>query len=262
MCTIVALRNVHHEFPLVIAANRDEFIARAALPPARLSDSPVVVGGRDRSRGGTWMGVTARGFFVGVTNQRTWVMADRGLRSRGEVVLACLQDDDTDRVIQRLRALDARAYNPFNLMFGDAHALHVAYVRRDAPHLAIEALGNGTHVLANDRMGSVQFPKAERAMQLASDPSLTTLSWEGLHPRLAAMLADHTTPPDERIEDPPPGAMFPKFVARKLQSLCVHTPTYGTVSSTLLALRQGSVAHYLYAHGRPCNTTFREVTVT
>jgi uncharacterized protein with NRDE domain len=261
MCTIVALRNVHHEFPLIVAANRDEFIARASLPPGRLSDNPVVVGGRDRSRGGTWMGVAARGFFVGVTNQRTWVAADRGLRSRGEVVLACLQDNDTDKVLQRLRDLDARDYNPFNLMFGDDQSLHVAYVRREPPHLVIEALGDGPHVLANDRIGSVHFPKAERAMSLVSDPQLSALSWEVLYPRLAAMLGDHALPPNERIEDPPPGALLPKFVARKLQALCVHTPTYGTVSSTLLALKRGSVAHYLYADGRPCKTRFCEVGV-
>ena len=41
-------------------------------------------------------------------------------------------------------------------------------------------------------------------------------------------------------------------VARRLQAMCIHTPTYGTVSSTLLALTPGAAARYLYAAGHPC----------
>ncbi|MEZ4392697.1 MAG: NRDE family protein [Polyangiales bacterium] len=63
MCTIAALRGVHPEFSLIIAANRDEFYARAATPPAVASVRPRRqrgVGQRDVRAGGSWMGVTAR----------------------------------------------------------------------------------------------------------------------------------------------------------------------------------------------------------
>jgi hypothetical protein len=46
---------------------------------------------------------------------------------------------------------------------------------------------------------------------------------------------------------------------QRLQALCIHTPTYGTRSATVLALEPGRVAHYLYADGAPCRTPFVEV---
>ncbi|HEY0094574.1 MAG TPA: NRDE family protein, partial [Archangium sp.] len=61
MCTILILRHVHPEWPLVLAANRDEFHARPATGPRVLLESPLAVGGRDVERGGTWMGVTHEG---------------------------------------------------------------------------------------------------------------------------------------------------------------------------------------------------------
>ena len=67
MCTIVILRHVHSEWPLVLAANRDEFYGRPTQGPQLLSESPRVVGGRDVERGGTWMGTTDSGLFVGLT---------------------------------------------------------------------------------------------------------------------------------------------------------------------------------------------------
>lgn len=262
MCTIVALRNVSREFPLVIAANRDEFYRRDASPPGVLLEHPRVVGGRDRARGGTWMGVTASGFFVGVTNQRTWRPADVSLRSRGEVVLACLRDGDVDAVAARLRALDAAAYNPFNLMYGDAGALRVAYVRREEPFVTVVEVGDGVTALANDAIGSAHFPKTARVEGRLRDTALAEASWDALRPRLVDALRDHELPPDGLVEDPPPGAMFPKFLARRLQAMCIHTPTYGTVSSTLLALTPGGVARYLYAAGHPCEAPFVDARAT
>src|ERR1044071_905457 len=56
MCTLVILRHVHPEWPLVLASNRDENLARPAAGPQVLATSPRVVGGRDLERQGTWMG--------------------------------------------------------------------------------------------------------------------------------------------------------------------------------------------------------------
>lgn len=259
MCTIVALRNVHRAFPLVIAANRDEFYRRPALAPSLRSTSPRILAGQDRDRGGTWMGVGHDNFFVGVTNQRTWKPADAGLRSRGEVVMACLADGSLDAVTDRLAKLDARAYNPFNLMFGDVKALRVAYVRHEAPFVRFEDLGDGVTALANDQLGSSHFPKTDRVEGRLRDARLSTLSWEDLAPHLEAALGDHELPAKHRLEDPPAGALFPKFLAHRLQALCVHTPAYGTVSSTLIAFSPTGLAHYHYADGHPCETGFARV---
>ena len=86
MCTVVILNRVHPEYPVVVAANRDEFYARTTHDPRVVHDSPRIVCGVDGDKGGTWMGVTDAGLFVGLTNQRTYSPADSQLQSRGQAV--------------------------------------------------------------------------------------------------------------------------------------------------------------------------------
>jgi uncharacterized protein with NRDE domain len=259
MCTLVMMVDTHPTWPLVLAANRDEYYTRAADAPSVLDAGPPrIVGGRDRARAGTWMGATRAGFFAGVTNQRTGRPADTTLRSRGEVVLDVLRRGDPDAAEAWLRTLDGRDFNPFNLAFGRAGDVRVAYVRPEAPQVTFERLGPGVHTLANDRLDSPHFPKARRATARAA--RVTTPAWEATVMALAALLGDHDVPADEVLPPTPPGLLLDTFMLRRLQALCVHTPVYGTVSSTLMALTEGGVAHYAYADGAPCTTTFHDVT--
>ena len=47
MCLIVLAWRAHPDFPLVVAANRDEFHARPAAPADFWSDQPGILAGRD-----------------------------------------------------------------------------------------------------------------------------------------------------------------------------------------------------------------------
>ena len=70
MCTVVLLIRPGHAWPLVLAANRDEMLNRAWDPPAaHWPDQPDVIAGRDRSGGGTWMGVNRAGVVAAVLNR-------------------------------------------------------------------------------------------------------------------------------------------------------------------------------------------------
>lgn len=292
MCTIIAIKGRHPRFPLVVAANRDEFYARPSTAPQLVHDAPRALAGVDLVKGGSWMGANEHGLFVAVTNQRSSQGADPRLSSRGEVVLEALRRRSVREIVTLLEGLDAREYNAFNLMFGDADALYVGYAR-DARAIELEPLGDGLSVLANDRMGSPEFPKSERALALAAP--LADAPWETLRAGLARALGDHEKPPLERIPEPAPegrfdhgakrsdGAPTPASPAdeperrrrsavtqrsepmnrellRELQALCIHTPIYGTKSATVLALEPGRVAHYLFADGPPCTTPFADVS--
>ena len=70
MCLIVLAWRVHPEFALIVAANRDEFHGRPALPAAFWDDEPTILAGRDLEARGTWMGVSRGGKFAAVTNYR------------------------------------------------------------------------------------------------------------------------------------------------------------------------------------------------
>ena len=114
-------RRSHPEFPLVVAANRDEFFARPTAPAAvcrrhrRLSAAVIW------RRGGTWLGIGATGRFAAVTNVRE-PGQPAGSRSRG------ILTRDSCSAIRRPKATspaDGDAFAGFNLPS--------AMVRRSAP---------------------------------------------------------------------------------------------------------------------------------
>jgi hypothetical protein len=232
VCTLIALHQTHARYPLVVAGNRDELYGRRSTGPQLLSADPRIVGGRDLEKGGTWLGASADGFFVALTNQRTGSMPDPTLRSRGEVVLSALARPGLGAALDWLRTLDGREYNPFNLLLGDVHALWVGYARRESAALELLALPPGIWALPNDRLGSPEFPKADRAVARAQ--ALCGLAWPELPVAAAGVLADH-----DQSHGP-------------LGALCVHTLAYGTVSASLLAFDGDGLAGYAHADGPPC----------
>ena len=68
MCTLAIHFHQSSKLPLVVAANRDEFYARRALPPRVISVRPWVAGGQDLNAGGTWFGVNEHDMVAAVLN--------------------------------------------------------------------------------------------------------------------------------------------------------------------------------------------------
>src|SRR5262245_12365665 len=66
MCLLIVQSRVHRDAPLVVAANRDELLARPAISMTVLE--PGIVGGRDLLAGGTWLALNRQGVFAGLTN--------------------------------------------------------------------------------------------------------------------------------------------------------------------------------------------------
>jgi mutator protein MutT len=234
MCTIAILLGVT-EYPLVLAANRDELYTRPTRPPERLA--PGIAGGVDEVSGGTWLAIDVRGRFAAVTNQRVSAPPTGQVRSRGLLVRELALAADPDAYVA---AIDPRMYASMNLAWGGADGAHVAYLRHEGSKDIVQ-LGRGIHVLCNDRLGSSAFPRAERfARDIA--PSLRA-PWPELSAQLQRRLGDHT----ELIADSP------------LSATCIHTPVYGTRSATIAAFSAGRVVHYDHAEGPPCTTPFRDL---
>lgn len=257
MCTIIVRHRMNGPYPTIVASNRDEFYHRAASGPRVLRADPFVVGGRDEREGGTWFGFTRDGLFVGLTNQRSFASRDDSLRSRGGLVLDALSEGSLRGVERYLRAVDPADFNEFNLIFGDGEELRAAYARRGAEQIEIEALADGVHVLCNDRLGSAEFPKAEKAR--ARVLALAPEGWPRLKQQLIDVLSDRSLPDPTEVPPIPPDAPFDQEVARYLQAICVETPVYGTVSSTIAALSPGRVEQYWFSDGPPSETSFEDV---
>lgn len=250
MCTIAILLDIVAGAPLVVAANRDEIYARPSRPPEPLGDG--IAGGVDAMSGGTWLAIRRDGRFAAVTNQRALAPVAPGLRSRGLAVRELIAVDDPER---HVAALDPTQYASMNLVWGDADAVSIAYARRDgAPggpggpggSVEIERLPRGIHVLCNDRLDAGGFP---RGLRLHDAIAAAPLAWPAIVPALQAALADHT-----RAEPPP--SHLPPELARELTAVCIHTPGYGTRSSTIFAAARGAVIGYLHADGPPCTAPF------
>lgn len=253
MCTVLVASRMRPDLPLIVAANRDEFLGRPAQPPREVR--PGVFAGLDLEKGGTWLGATRAGLFVGLTNQHTERLMPPAARSRGEVVLGALEAGTVEGALAFLQRLDPADYNPFNLLVGDAQQL-VFLASWQGPRLTPQPLGPGLHVLANDRLRSPLYPKTARAESLLAP--LLALPWGELQPQLSRLLADHVLPPVS--SEPPVCDEALRPVASALQALCVHTEHgYGTRSASILAFGPSGLASYLFADGAPCVTAFVDV---
>ena len=94
MCLILVAWRVHPDYPLVVAANRDEFFARPTAPAAFWKDAPQVLAGRDQEAGGTWMGITRGRRFAALTNFRDPAQMRKDAPSRGRLVADFLTQGD------------------------------------------------------------------------------------------------------------------------------------------------------------------------
>jgi len=121
MCLIAIARGASAKFPLVIAANRDEFYSRPTRPAHVWEDDARVVGGRDLRAGGSWLALRRGGRFAAITNVRG-VGRGEGGPSRGLLVSRFVLGDDPP--VQYARSIDGSAYAGFHLVAGDGDIVH------------------------------------------------------------------------------------------------------------------------------------------
>jgi Transport and Golgi organisation 2 len=120
MCSVIILRRPGHDWPVLLAANRDEMNDRPWLPPGRhWPERPWIVAGLDRQAGGSWLGLNDDGLVAGIMNRAGSLGPAAGKRSRGELVLDALDHSDALDAAKALGALEPRAYRPFNLVLAD-----------------------------------------------------------------------------------------------------------------------------------------------
>jgi uncharacterized protein with NRDE domain len=116
MCLILVAWKVHADYPLLVAANRDEFHERAAAPAAYWQDLPEILAGRDLQAKGTWLGVSRSGRFASVTNYRGG-RDPSAAESRGALVSRFLLNGAPPETY--IASLNGPAYSGFNLFVAD-----------------------------------------------------------------------------------------------------------------------------------------------
>jgi uncharacterized protein with NRDE domain len=232
MCLIALAWGVRPELPLVVLANRDERYARETEPMHAWEDGTVA--GRDRERGGTWLGVRPHASrFAAITNVRD--PADLrppspGEPSRGDLVRTFLEgDDDGEKFAER--AIADRAMRGFNLLLLDDSKL--VWCSNRAHGEPVRRIGRGVHGISNAALDT-PWPKVERAKAMLSTALRDPIDLDVLF----AILADDARPPDDALPDTGVGLAL----ERELAPIRITMPLYGTRCSTVLVARADGTA--------------------
>jgi len=254
MCLIAFAIGVSERLPLVIAANRDEFLNRPTQPLARwhTPGGQEIISGRDLIAGGTWLGMTPGGRVAFLTNVREpepraapW--------SRGMLLTRWFESRSNVEEFSGLLEHDAHQYGAFNLVVGDLQEgawMWLTNRSKEARGCEARLLAPGIYGLSNAALDT-PWPKTvalKKALEAALlDPDSTHSPSDAWQTTLWAALASRARASLSGL--PSTGISQPREVA--LSSAFVEMPEhgYGTRSSTVLKAQQ--------TIGAPLNTTLR-----
>ena len=236
MCLIAVAWQSHPRFPLVIAANRDEFHRRPTRPVHRWDSPPGLLAGRDLEAGGTWLGASVTGRIAAITNVREPGPALDQAPSRGELPVAFLGGGESPEAFVAALGERGSAYRGFNLLLATRDSLYLTSNRA----ASAMPLGRGIHAVSNAPIG-VDWPKTRRAREILGaaladdrdgDEALATAAF--------SLLADTTPARDAELPDTGLGAER----ERALSAIFIAGPEYGTRCSTVLLLAQDGSLHW------------------
>lgn len=229
MCTVVLLSRPGTAWPLQLAANRDERLDRGWDPPGRYwPEQPDVVAGRDRTAGGTWLGVSDGGVVAAVLNRAGSLGPAAGKTSRGELPLLALRHPTAASAAAALQALDGSAWRPFNLVLADRLG---AFFLRGTGQAKIDlvALAPGPHMATALDIDDPASPRTMRHL-----PRFAAAAWS----EWGRLLADRSGPREEQLNVSPEAG-------------------FGTSCASLIAL--GETVCFRFAAGPPDQVEFQDV---
>ena len=219
MCLILIAYGAHPEFPLVIAANRDEYYQRPTAQASYWTDHQHILAGRDLECLGTWLGVTRAGRFAALTNFRDPRERKTDAPSRGHLVSDFLLSDLDPRAYLEDIKPSASRYNGFNLLAGDSKGIF-CFSSRNA---SVQALSPGIHGLSNHLLDT-PWPKVVRGKQRLQQ----VLEREPDANALLDLLLDQEPAAASELPDTGIGI----DLERVLSPALIVTPQYGTRAST------------------------------
>ncbi len=253
VCLLAVLSRIVPEWPLIVAANRDEQYARPADPVMVLRERPRTLGGRDRLAGGTWLALNEHGVVAGLTNQPMQRSPTRG--TRGAIPLQLTDGADAGHTVAAFTA-SARPgeFNPCWVLAGDRSGLFYLDLTRADTLVAVE-LEPGVHVLEN-RPLDAPSPKVDRVRARLGD--VAARDPDDLLDALRGVLSDHV------ITAAPEGDDARSQLISHASACCVHTETYGTRSAMLIRVpRARDAAPQMWSsHGPSCTHPLRSLATT
>jgi len=230
MCLAIIAFNARPDWPLIVIANRDELHSRPTLPASPWSDAGEILGGRDLSAGGTWLGLTAKGRMALLTNYREPASNNPFAPSRGKLADAFLRSTQPAKTFAQELEQSAAAYNGFNLLLADATGLW--YCSNRAGVMAQQVMA-GVVGVSNASLNT-PWPKLTRTQQAVSEYLAINSENAALDPdRFFEIMQDTRTPSLEELPDTGIGPEREKL----LGSPFIKNERYGTRCTTLIMKR-------------------------
>ncbi|PTD97934.1 NRDE family protein [Pseudothauera lacus] len=225
MCLIVLSWRQHADYPLMLAANRDEYHARPALAAAWWADYPDILAGRDLEGGGTWLGMSRHGRLAALTNYRDPSRHRPGAPSRGLLVRDSLLAGTAVPTTLHHLAAHSGHYVPFNLLLWDGDSLGVF----EHSTGRVRILPPGVYGLSNHLLDT-PWPKLARLRERFAEHTRNG-------PDEAAILGELTDRGCYAAELLPDTGIDAQW-EHWLSAAFVQAPGYGTRCSTLLSVRR------------------------
>jgi len=233
MCLVLIAYNTHPNYPLIIAANRDEYYQRPTRSACFWDDHPQILGGRDLKLGGTWMAIDRSGRMAAVTNYREPSEQKENLRSRGFLV--------TDYLLSNVHPYDyllnlsghVGEYDGFNVFAGDISSLYFygSYLK-----LPLQ-MQPGIHGISNGDL-DYHWPKVNKGKQALSE---IIQNDNEVEPELLfEILHDREVPDDKQLPDTGMGIKLERLLA----PIFVTGGNYGTRSSTVMIMDDGGRVYF------------------
>ena len=223
MCLINLHYGEHPTYKLVVAANRDESYDRPTAQADFWEENPDLLAGRDLVHNGTWLGITKSGRFAALTNYRDPAEFGIEKKSRGDIVKDFLMANIDPVEFLEIARKNKDEYAGFNLIVGNADGLYY-FSNKQAE---IKEIPMGTHSLSNEYLNT-PWPKVTKGKARLQDYVRQHEVMET--DALFDILHDTEMASDELLPDTGVGV----DLERKLSSLFIKTPNYGTRCSTVV----------------------------
>jgi uncharacterized protein with NRDE domain len=220
MCLILFSYQPDSNRRLWLAANRDEFHQRPAMPARIWPQQPSIIAGQDLQAGGTWLGISKQGRFAAITNYRKPNSAT-GTISRGALCADFLASDLSCLDYLSAIQLHKDQYSGFNLLLDDG----VDFYYYSNTQNQITKLAAGYYSLSNAFLNT-PWPK--------TTGGLNALKKAQSNHDLVKLLADKTLPQDTDLPNTNVGIETERLLAPRF----IQSPEYGTRASTIVSISQ------------------------
>jgi len=250
MCLILFAWQSHSEYPLIVAANRDEFYARRTRPASWWGQAVSLLAGRDEEAGGTWLGINRRGRFAVVTNVRAPNERNPHATSRGLLVLSALQTSQPLRAWVDDCLSRAHSFNGFNLIVAEPVAVSPRGPGSEIVYLS-NRLDDGARRLQPGIFGlsnaflDTPWPKVTRSVTAFSCQIAQRVSIDSL----LQLMTDRELAGELEL----PSTGVPRDWERALSAIQIRANGYGTRATTVLTVRRDGLVSFVERTFDPAN---------